>query len=222
MYNRNIERKNMTTEEKKEYNRQWRKANKEKVRESARRYREKNREKMRARWNQYHKDNPKKHRANQRSYIRKNPIRAKFINTRSQIRRRLEKYNIEDKNIFTLEEGLALYEAQMKRCAYCGKPLSTSFSVDHIVPVSRGGASTIDNIALACRKCNSTKGQFTPQEYIDWLKYEKGSNVYIVVETLVLNGITAKTLALIPHKKEDYSLREVKAELTNIGIEYIT
>lgn len=40
-------------------------------------------------------------------------------------------------------------------CVYCGAP---SDSVDHIDPVSSGGMSQWDNLAPACRLCNSTKG----------------------------------------------------------------
>jgi 5-methylcytosine-specific restriction endonuclease McrA len=39
-------------------------------------------------------------------------------------------------------------------CVYCGGPTE---SVDHIVPVSRGGTGDWDNIAPACKSCNSEK-----------------------------------------------------------------
>lgn len=46
------------------------------------------------------------------------------------------------------------------RCEYCGCPDDFSpqpFSVEHIVPVSRGGRTTVDNLALACQGCNNHK-----------------------------------------------------------------
>lgn len=45
-------------------------------------------------------------------------------------------------------------------CEYCRSPASVSsqpFSVEHIVPRVRGGASTADNLALACQGCNNHK-----------------------------------------------------------------
>ena len=33
-----------------------------------------------------------------------------------------------------------------------------SFEIDHIVPVNKGGKSTKDNLVLACRHCNRSKG----------------------------------------------------------------
>ena len=47
------------------------------------------------------------------------------------------------------------------RCAYCQAPEElavTTFDVDHIAPVSAGGATTVDNLCLACPACNRHKG----------------------------------------------------------------
>jgi hypothetical protein len=47
------------------------------------------------------------------------------------------------------------------RCEYCGAPQSVfnfPFEVEHIRPLRQGGADTPDNLALACRSCNSHKG----------------------------------------------------------------
>lgn len=47
------------------------------------------------------------------------------------------------------------------RCAYCGEAVSDeSASVDHVVPVSRGGTNEKSNYALACRRCNVKKGSW--------------------------------------------------------------
>ena len=48
-------------------------------------------------------------------------------------------------------------------CAYCGQP-GGSLSPDHIIPLARGGANTMSNIAPACRACNLHKGARTPVE----------------------------------------------------------
>jgi HNH endonuclease len=44
-------------------------------------------------------------------------------------------------------------------CEYCRsqRRFADSFEIEHIIPVSRGGADTLDNLALACRQCNSLK-----------------------------------------------------------------
>ncbi len=50
-------------------------------------------------------------------------------------------------------------------CQYCGTPLTTeTYSVDHIVPRSRGGVSEWENMVACCKDCNSKKGNRTPRE----------------------------------------------------------
>lgn len=50
-------------------------------------------------------------------------------------------------------------------CQYCGTAVNSSQgSVDHILPKSRGGAWSWENLVLACIKCNQRKGNKTPQE----------------------------------------------------------
>jgi 5-methylcytosine-specific restriction endonuclease McrA len=48
-------------------------------------------------------------------------------------------------------------------CSYCLRP---GTSVDHVVPLSRGGGNEPDNLVLACGSCNSKKGQRTPLEFV--------------------------------------------------------
>lgn len=47
------------------------------------------------------------------------------------------------------------------RCAYCGRRGDT---VDHVLPSSRGGASSFGNLVTACRACNGRKADRTPEE----------------------------------------------------------
>jgi 5-methylcytosine-specific restriction endonuclease McrA len=58
-----------------------------------------------------------------------------------------------------------IYLRDRNRCQYCGKKFSTSeLSLDHVVPVSRGGKSTWENVVCACLKCNVRKGNRLPSE----------------------------------------------------------
>ena len=45
-------------------------------------------------------------------------------------------------------------------CAICGKPIETmkDCTIDHIIPISKGGLTTIENCQLAHKNCNVTKG----------------------------------------------------------------
>jgi len=47
------------------------------------------------------------------------------------------------------------------RCAYCGGFAST---IDHVMPRSRGGADTWENLVACCLRCNNVKSDRTPAE----------------------------------------------------------
>lgn len=54
----------------------------------------------------------------------------------------------------------AVTEAARGRCAYCHSPQSlmgVPFEIDHIVPRSAGGRTTVDNLCLSCPTCNRHK-----------------------------------------------------------------
>ena len=46
-------------------------------------------------------------------------------------------------------------------CQYCGRPAE---NVDHVVPRSRGGGHSWDNVVAACRSCNSRKENRAPAD----------------------------------------------------------
>jgi 5-methylcytosine-specific restriction endonuclease McrA len=48
-------------------------------------------------------------------------------------------------------------------CQYCGRT-HRELTLDHVLPVSRGGRDDWENVVTACRDCNRTKGNRTPEE----------------------------------------------------------
>jgi 5-methylcytosine-specific restriction endonuclease McrA len=58
-----------------------------------------------------------------------------------------------------------VFARDANRCQYCGKRFATSeLSLDHVIPRSRGGETTWENIVCSCVRCNVRKGGRTPQE----------------------------------------------------------
>ena len=55
----------------------------------------------------------------------------------------------------------AVFARDDHRCQYCG---GVADSIDHIMPRSRGGEHEWDNVAAACRPCNLSKRDRTPEE----------------------------------------------------------
>lgn len=61
-------------------------------------------------------------------------------------------------------------------CTYCGINVGTLDGItnwpskDHAIPTIRGGTNTLDNLVLACERCNNLKGAKTPEEFWAWLE----------------------------------------------------
>lgn len=58
-----------------------------------------------------------------------------------------------------------IFARDRNRCQYCGRRFPTSeLTLDHVIPRSRGGKATWENIVCCCIECNIKKGGKTPQE----------------------------------------------------------
>ena len=63
-----------------------------------------------------------------------------------------------------------LKEIKSKRkfiCYWCGKKVATNrLHVDHIIPLSKGGNDTWDNVCASCDKCNMAKHDKMPFDFV--------------------------------------------------------
>jgi 5-methylcytosine-specific restriction enzyme A len=56
-------------------------------------------------------------------------------------------------------------------CHYCSREVGReNLTMDHIVPLSRGGKSTKGNIVACCKECNSRKKYLLPLEWEEYLE----------------------------------------------------
>lgn len=56
------------------------------------------------------------------------------------------------------------------RCYYCGANVPPGeLTMDHIVPIARGGRSTKSNVVPACKDCNSKKKYWLPLEWDEYM-----------------------------------------------------
>lgn len=70
-------------------------------------------------------------------------------------------------------------------CQYCGaSPPRKYLTVDHVLPRSRGGKSSWENVVAACEKCNGKKGNRTPSEANMKLKSKPERPRYIAIAAL--------------------------------------
>jgi 5-methylcytosine-specific restriction endonuclease McrA len=70
---------------------------------------------------------------------------------------------------YTAEDVQAIHVMQKGKCAYCKSRLGTSYDVDHITPLSRGGSNLRSNLQLTCRSCNAHKRSKDPIDYAQQL-----------------------------------------------------
>lgn len=83
---------------------------------------------------------------------------------------------LEEKSCKTCKRGqpLSAFHKRLAdtqvRCKACAKAANKAYYIahkmEHMQPISRGGAHTINNVVPACRRCNSSKGKKTLLEFI--------------------------------------------------------
>ena len=106
------------------------------------------------RWN---KENPEKIKEYAKKYCKGNGREIKY---ESYQRRRAmlanavtDNHTIKELHVYWLEQG---YDPDV--CTYCDEPIEAETSIgDHVIPLSRGGSHTVDNLVPACLSCNSSK-----------------------------------------------------------------
>lgn len=93
-------------------------------------------------------------------------IRSVTLTIRIPVVIRLLKYipPIRRKNVVKLSRKNILLRDHFT-CQYCGKkPPQSQLTLDHVVPIVKGGPKTWENLVTACRTCNVKKGGRTPDE----------------------------------------------------------
>jgi uncharacterized protein (TIGR02646 family) len=61
---------------------------------------------------------------------------------------------------------LNLFKKYNGRCAYCGCEMDwDNFHIDHVIPKSKGGNGTYDNLVATCPTCNLYKGTLSVEEF---------------------------------------------------------
>ncbi len=127
-----------------EYCRRWRETHREQYRSIDRAYRTKNRVATRQRGKEAYENNPERYRAYSRN-----------------------RYAMVWSNgIHTADDVIQQYDKQGGLCYWCSEPVNQLYHVDHMIPVSRGGSNSHENIVIACPSCNQRKSKLLP--YVEW------------------------------------------------------
>lgn len=139
-------------------------ADKEGRRRKASEWREANMARVLAVKARYYAEERDRVRALQAEWRRNNPERIQAIRRRRETKKRTV---LADPGRHTPEQWAALVSQHCGRCVYC--KAETIMTVDHIVPLCKGGSDRIENLQPLCRACNSRKWGMTHDEYVAYL-----------------------------------------------------
>lgn len=106
-----------------------------------------NRDKRLAENKEWRLQNPDRVRANIKRWVEENKDRSNLLHRLKKQRRRAA-------GILTAADWELVLETYGAACLNCGKPEVT---IDHVVPVSKGGTNTIGNVQPLCGFCNTSK-----------------------------------------------------------------
>jgi len=135
--------------------------NKEELTERGKQYRQKNKKKIVERSKQYYRVNREDILVKRRQYSRTK--RGKADNKIAAQKRRALKMGVG----YEIFDSVEIFERDGYRCQHCGKKTRPDYknpnhpkypNLDHIIPLSKGGAHTRKNTQCLCHQCNMEKG----------------------------------------------------------------
>jgi len=111
--------------------------------------------------------NPEHYREYAKNYVQANKDKYRIYDHNKRVKRRAQING----NKLTLADWKLIKENFNNICFYC-KSSNKKLTIDHYIPLSRGGEHIISNIVPACSLCNSRKTNKMPDDFIKQLEAE--------------------------------------------------
>jgi 5-methylcytosine-specific restriction endonuclease McrA len=80
-----------------------------------------------------------------------------------------------------------IMKRDLHTCQYCG--IKSDLTLDHVMPRSRGGRDSWENLVTACNRCNVNKGNRTPEEAKMPLRTKPYRPIHITFFRNLMNGV---------------------------------
>ncbi len=173
-------------EENPEYMAKYRAENKDSIRATRAKYRAENKDRLKAYSAKYYAENIDSIKSDKARYYAENreaclAYSANYKkanpekNRASEQRRRARKANA--KGTFTADDWKARLAYHGYKCIYCGIEKADTkekyLTMEHLIPLSRGGTNYPSNLAPSCKSCNCKKHTKTHFEFIEYLNDQK-------------------------------------------------
>ena len=88
----------------------------------------------------------------------------------------IKRQKIVERDTFTFEEKEYIALKSDHKCCHCGRKVYFGYgaTVEHFIPLSKGGTNRDINLILLCKDCNEKKGNliYSPADYIEYLNNE--------------------------------------------------
>ncbi len=109
------------------------------------------------------------------------------------------RYKTEERIMFDREEKPRILAKSNNRCAHCGKPLSKeTMTIDHAIPLYKGGSNAFENLVPLCDDCNQSKGNLVinPKQYFKYLNEDEKKELGIMFNAYCedVSWLSQKTL----------------------------
>ena len=119
-------------------------------------------------------------------------LMKKSSTLRTSLKRRSKEYEVLF-DISLKEIRKLILSAYGRKCKYCINILKVNNMVcDHIMPLSGGGDSTLDNLQMICARCNTRKGPLTDKAYgklLAWLKRQNQNTRDYILRKLARSDV---------------------------------
>ena len=155
-------------EDKSEYDKKYQEKNKDRIVMRRKEYYKDNKveihKKHKEYWIKYYKENKEKILRNGKKYRNDNPEYMKMV-IKKWAQKNSDRVNVKTNrrrakirllpNSLTVEQWNEVKIYFHNECCYCGK--EQPLEQEHLIPISRGGEYTLNNIIASCRSCNASK-----------------------------------------------------------------